>query len=395
MKKKTIAILGSTGSIGQSTLDIVKKTKKFKVELIIANKNYIKIVDQIKFFKPRLVIISNEKVYLKIQKKFKNKNIIILNSITKIHKYIRSIDVTVSAIPGIVGLEPTIFFTKISKKILIANKEAIICGWSLIKKNSVKYKTELIPIDSEHFSIATLLKNYSNDQIEKIYITASGGPFLNLKKNKFKNITPKEAIKHPKWNMGKKISVDSATLMNKVLEITEALKLFPFSLKKYEIVIHPESLIHAIIKLKNGTSLFLQHPPDMKIPIGNALLKNFNYRNFFSNKRKVEDKIQNLNFNSVDPTKFPVVKLIPVMNSRKSSPIIINAANEIFVDEFLKNNIRFNDISFYLEHILKNKSYIKTSNLPSDSIKNINKINNWAKNVALQIIRKKNKLNHV
>ena len=265
----------------------------------------------------------------------------------------------------------------------------------MIKKNSVKYKTELIPIDSEHFSIATLLKNYSNDQIEKIYITASGGPFLNLKKNKFKNITPKEAIKHPKWNMGKKISVDSATLMNKVLEITEALKLFPFSLKKYEIVIHPESLIHAIIKLKNGTSLFLQHPPDMKIPIGNALLKNFNYRNFFSNKRKVEDKIQNLNFNSVDPTKFPVVKLIPVMNSRKSSPIIINAANEIFVDEFLKNNIRFNDISFYLEHILKNKSYIKTSNLPSDSIKNINKINNWAKNVALQIIRKKNKLNHV
>jgi len=389
MKKKSIAVLGSTGSIGQSTLDIIRKINDFKVEVIFANKSYSKIVKQIKIYKPKVAIISNEKVYLRIKNKNKNTNLVVLNNISNVHKYISKIDITVSAIPGIAGLEPTILFTKISKKILLANKEAIICGWHLIKKNSIKYKTELTPIDSEHFSIATLLKNYPKDQIEKIYITASGGPFLNLNVNKFKNIKPKDAIKHPKWKMGKKISVDSATLMNKVLEITEALRLFPFSLKQYEIIIHPDSLIHAIVKLKNGTSLFLYHTPDMKIPIGNALLKDFNYKNF-SKKINTDNKIKNLNFCSVDKKKFPATNLISVMNSRKSSPIIINAANEIFVDQFLKNNISFNDIVGYLKLVLKNKSYIKTSNLPEDSVKNIYVIENWARNTALIIVKKKN-----
>ena len=391
MKKKTIAVLGSTGSIGESTLDIIKKVNFLKVVLLTANKNYSKIIKQINIFKPRVVIIYNEKVYLRVKKKYNNKNIIFLNSIINVPKYISKIDITVSAIPGIAGLEPTVFFTKISKKILLANKEAIICGWHLIKKNSIKYKTELIPIDSEHFSITTLLKNYSKDEIEKIYITASGGPFLNLQINKFKYIKPKDAIKHPKWDMGKKISVDSATLMNKVLEDTEALKLFPFKLSQYEIIIHPDSLINAIIKLKNGTSLFLYHIPDMRIPIGNALLKNFNYTNFFKKQKHSDNKIQNLRFYSVDKIKFPAVKLIPIMNSRKSSAIIINAANEIFVDEFLNNNISFNEIVTYLKLVLKNKSYIKTSNSPSDSVKNIYIIDNWARNVALQIVKKKNK----
>jgi len=259
------------------------------------------------------------------------------------------------------------------------------------KKKSIKYKTELVPIDSEHFSISILLKNYSSDEIEKIYITASGGPFLNLNIKKFKKIKPRDAIKHPKWSMGKKISVDSATLMNKVLEITEALKLFPFSLKKYEIIIHPDSLIHAIIKLKNGTSLFLYHTPDMRIPIGNALLRDFNYKNLFKLKNKNYNKIKTLNFLPVDKKKFPSTSLIPAMNSRKSSAIIINAANEIFVDEFLKNNINFTDIVRYLKLVLVNKSYIKTSNLPADSIKNIYIIDNWARSVALKIIERKNR----
>jgi 1-deoxy-D-xylulose-5-phosphate reductoisomerase len=389
MKKKTIAILGSTGSIGQSVLDVVKKSNEFKVELLIANKNYLKITKQINVFKPSIVIINNKNVFLKIKKQYINKNIVVLNDIINIKKHIKKIDVTVSAIPGIAGLEPTILFTKISKKILLANKEAIICGWHLIKKNSIKYKTELVPIDSEHFSITTLLKNYSKDQVEKIYITASGGPFLKLNINKFKYIKPKDAIKHPKWNMGKKISVDSATLMNKVLEITEALKLFPFSLEKYEILIHPDSLVHAIVKLKNGVSLFLYHTPDMKIPIGNALLKNFNYRNFFDPKNKIYNKIQDLSFNSVDKKKFPSVSLIPAMNSRESSAIIINAANEVFVDEFLKNNINFDAIVGYLKLVLRDKGYIKTSNLTTYSVKNIYLIDKWARSTAYKIIKKK------
>jgi 1-deoxy-D-xylulose-5-phosphate reductoisomerase len=389
MKKKTIAILGSTGSIGQSTLEIIKKTNEFSVELLFANKNYLKIINQIKVFSPRIVVINNENIYLKVKKKYYKKKIIILNKIVNIQRYIKILDVTVSAIPGIAGLAPTILFTKISKKILLANKEAIICGWNLIKKNSIIHKTELVPIDSEHFSISVLLKNYSNKKIEKIYITASGGPFLNLHLNKFKDIKPREAVKHPKWNMGKKISVDSATLMNKVLEITEALKLFPFILNQYEIIIHPDSLIHAIVQFKNGTSIFLYHYPDMKIPIGNALFKDFSYKNFFNKKNKSYNKIQNLNFSMVDKKKFPAVDLIPKMNSKKSSAIIINAANEIFVDEFLNNNIKFNAIVPYLQLVLRDKNYIKSSNMTPNSISNIYKIDNWARKTAYKIIKEK------
>ena len=389
MKKKTIAILGSTGSIGQSTLEIVKKSRVFKVELLAMNQNYLSLTRQIKYFKPSYVVISDKEIYTKVKKKYKNKKIIILNSLNNIQKYIKKIDVSVSAIPGIAGLESTILFTKISKKILLANKQAIICGWNLIKKESSKYKTELVPIDSEHFSINLLLKNYSNNQIEKIYLTASGGPFLNLNINKFKKIKPKDAINHPKWKMGKKISVDSATLMNKVLEVTEALKLFSFNLQKYEIIIHPDSLIHAIVKLKNGTSMYLHHEPDMKIPIANALLNDFNYKNFFQKKKQVFDQIENLNFRKVDKKRFPSVNLITAMNSRKSSAIIINAANEIFVDEFLKNNINFNAIISNLKLVLKDKDYIKTSNLTANSLKKIYMIDRWARASAQKIILRK------
>jgi 1-deoxy-D-xylulose-5-phosphate reductoisomerase len=391
MNKKTIAILGSTGSIGKSSLEIIKSSKEFTVKLLLANKNYYKIIEQINLFKPSIVIIININTFLKVKKKLLNKNTVVLNNINNIEKYIKKIDVTISAIPGIAGLEPTLLFTKISKKVLLANKESIICGWHLIKKNSIKYKTELVPIDSEHFSIAMLLKNFSKEQVEKIYITASGGPFLKLRTNKFKNIKPKDAVKHPKWDMGKKISVDSATLMNKVLEITEALKLFSFSLNKYRIIIHPDSLIHAIVKFKNGISLFLYHSPDMKIPIGNSLLKNFDYKNHLNKKNQTQNKIQNLTFKLIDKKKFPSVSLIPIMNSRKSSAIIINAANEIFVDEFLKKNIHFNDIVAYLKLVLKDKSYIKTSNLSANSIKNIYIIDEWSRKTAYKIIKKKNK----
>jgi 1-deoxy-D-xylulose-5-phosphate reductoisomerase len=390
MKQKTIALLGSTGSIGQSTLEIIKKTNKFKVVLIFANSNYLKILNQINIFKPKIVIINNHEVYLRVKKIKKLKKIIILNNITNIQKYIKKIDISVSAIPGIAGLEPTLAFIKLSKKILIANKESIVCGWKLIKKYVTKYNTKLIPIDSEHFSISELLKKSSDKDVEKIYITASGGPFLKLSKKKFKNIKPKDAIKHPKWKMGKKISIDSATLMNKVLEITEALRLFSFDLSKYEIIIHPQSLVHAIIKYKNGTVYFLYHLPDMKIPIANALCDSkFNYEKYFKNKAAKNFSIENLEFFRADKEKFPTLKLIPKMNMSESGPIVINAANEIFVHEFLKNNIHFSDIFTYLNLVLKNRNYIKTSNMRSNSIKNIYKIDAWARSLALRIVKKK------
>jgi len=390
MKLKTLALLGSTGSIGQSTLDIIKKTNTFKVVLIIANSNYSKILSQIKIYKPKIVVVRNLKVYLRIKKISNLKKIIILNNINSIEKYIQKIDITVSAIPGLAGLEPTLKFIKLSKKVLLANKESIVCGWKLIKKEATKYSTKLVPIDSEHFSISELTKQHTNDEIEKIYITASGGPFLKLHKNKFKNVKPKDAIKHPKWKMGKKISVDSATLMNKVLELTEALKLFPFSADKYQIIIHPQSLVHAIVKFKNGTTFFLYHAVDMKIPISNALYDGkINYKKYFQNRKANESINLNLEFFKADEKKFSTLRLIPIMNSQKSAPIIINAANEIFVDEFLKNNIYFNDIFTYLNLVLKDKNYIKTSNMSSNSIKNIYKIDNWARDLAYKIIKKK------
>ena len=259
----------------------------------------------------------------------------------------------------------------------------------MIKKNSKKYNTELVPIDSEHFSIRELTKTCSNNDISKIYITASGGPFLHLPENKFKHIKPAEAIKHPKWKMGKKISVDSATMMNKVLELTEAVKLFPFDSKKYEIIIHPQSLIHAIVKFKNGTTYFLYHSPDMKIPISNAMHDNkFDYTKYF--KKNSQENISNLNLEFLLPNKkkFSTLDLVNKINNSKSGPIIINAANEIFVDEFLKNNIDFSDIFTYLKLVLKDKNYIKTSNMSSNSIKRIYKIDEWARSLAHEIINK-------
>jgi 1-deoxy-D-xylulose-5-phosphate reductoisomerase len=390
MRFKTVAILGSTGSIGQSTLEIIKKTRKFKVVLIVANSNDLKILSQIKNFKPKIVVINDKPTFIKVKKKNKFKKIIILNSLNQIQKYIKNIDVTVSAIPGIAGLEPTLSFINLSKKILLANKESIVCGWNLIKKKAIKYKTKLVPIDSEHFSITELIKQHPEQQIKKIYITASGGPFLRLNKNKFKYIKPKDAIKHPKWKMGKKISVDSATLMNKVLEITEALKLFSFSLDVYEIIIHPQSLVHAIVTFKNGTTYFLYHEPDMKIPISNALFDSkINYSKYFQMKNTKKFTDQNLEFFPADKNKFTTLKLIPKMNSNRSAPIILNAANEIFVDEFLKNNILFNDIFTCLKLVTKDRNYIKTSNMHPNSINNIYKIDSWARNLSYQIIKNK------
>ena len=216
--KKTIAILGSTGSIGVSTLSITdKKKENFKIFLLSANKNFPLICHQINKYKPKIFIIANKSIFEKVKKKIKSKKTTLLNDFNQL-RLKKKIDISVSAIPGVVGLHPTIDLMKFSKKILIANKESIICGWNLIKHNSQKHKTKIVPVDSEHFSISKLLENHKLNEIKKIYITASGGPFLFLNKDKFKTIKPKDALKHPKWKMGKKITIDSATLMNKILE---------------------------------------------------------------------------------------------------------------------------------------------------------------------------------
>ena len=391
MKLKTVALLGSTGSIGETTLDIIKNTKNFKVELIIANSNYLKILSQIKIFKPNIVVVNNYKVYLKIKKKKLNK-IIILNNIFNLEKYIKKIDITVSAIPGIAGLEPTLKFIKLSKKILLANKESIVCGWNLIKNTALKFKTKIVPIDSEHFSIMKLLENQKIKNVKKIYLTASGGPFLNHKISKLKNIKPAEAIKHPKWKMGKKISVDSATLMNKMLELIEAQKLFSVSAEKIQIVIHPESLIHAIIEFKNGLSKFIYHDTTMIIPIANAMFGyDIDIEDFFVSKSNGKNSIltKNFNFIKVDKKRFPIIKLQSRINEYSSTPIIVNAANEILVDQYLKQKIAFSSFYKHLLMVLNDRNYKKYAIKEPKNISQIYQIDKWARNLTYEKLQQK------
>ena len=273
--KKKIAILGSTGSIGKSTIKILKNDKKnFDIILLTTNNNYKEVLKQVRDFKVRNIIINNLKNYLILKKKLKNKKINIYNNFDLFNKKFNSkIDLTISAISGLEGLKPTLDIIQFSKKIAIANKESIICAWNLIQKKIEKYKSEFIPIDSEHFSIRELLNDNKNN-IEEVIITASGGPFLNFPFKNFKKIKPKNAIKHPNWKMGSKISIDSATLMNKVFEVIEAQRIFNVDISKFKIYIHPKSYVHAVIKFNNGLTKILVHDTSMTIPIFNIIYDN-------------------------------------------------------------------------------------------------------------------------
>ena len=374
--KKKIAILGSTGSIGKSTLEVIKKDKNnFDVVLLTANNNYKQLIKQAKEFKAKNVLIKNNKFYLKVKKSLKNTKVYFGDvSIKKIVN--KRLDYTMSAVVGLAGLQPTIDAVKISKTVAIANKEAIICGWDILSQLIKKYKTEFVPVDSEHFSIMELTKGLSNDKVEEIIITASGGPFLNSSINKLKKIKPEQAIKHPNWKMGKKISVDSATLMNKVFEVIEAHKLFNFHKSKYKIMIHPQSYVHSIIRFKNGLTKMILYDTDMKIPISNTIYKNSIFK---KNNIKIND-LNNLNFQTINPKNFPSIKLLnKCFNLGPSTPIIVNAANEVLVDLFLKRKISFLDIVKTINKILKGKNFRKYAKMKPKSLKDIKIADNWAR----------------
>ncbi len=381
--KKIISILGSTGSVGISTLKIVDQKKNFfKINLLSANSNIRLINHQILKYNPNVFIIFDKKIFERVRKKFKNRKIHILNHFEKKINFQRN-DITISAIPGVAGLEPTIQMIEKSKKVLIANKESIICGWKFIKNKAKKFKTQIIPVDSEHYSIMKLMENHKLDQIKKIYITASGGPFLNYKLNQLKKITPKEALKHPKWKMGKKITIDSATLMNKILELIEAQKLFSIPNSKLDILIHPNSLVHAIIHLNNGLIKFIYHDTSMIIPIVNAMFDgNLNIDNFYKTKNYTKNKlIEDLSFRNVDDKIFPIIKLKNRINEFTSTPIIINAANEILVGEFLKKKLPFLNIYKHIFDIMNDRNYRKYAIKNPKNINEVLKIDSWAKSL--------------
>ena len=384
--KKKIVILGSTGSIGRSTLEVIRKDKKnFDVVLLTANNNFTKLIQQAKEFKVKNVLIKNEKFYLKVKNSLKKTKTRVYSGDASINKIIsRKIDLTMSAIVGLAGLQPTVDAIKVSKTVALANKETIICGWHFLSKLKKKYKTEILPVDSEHFSIMELTKNVTDDEIEEIIITASGGPFLRVPRNKLNDIKPKQAINHPNWKMGKKISVDSANLMNKVFEVIEAYKLFGFKKKKYRIIIHPQSYVHSIICFKNGLIKMILYNADMKIPISNIL---YGRKNKFSNLSKIKSKVLNdMTFQEVDKKKFPSVKLIKkCFTSGFSTSIIVNASNEVLVGLFLKGKIGFLDIVKTINKIFKDKEFKKYAKTKARSIKSIKIVDNWARKKALDM----------
>jgi 1-deoxy-D-xylulose-5-phosphate reductoisomerase len=382
--KKKIAILGSTGSIGKTLLKILKKDiKNVEIELLSINKNIKELTKQLKVFKVKNIIISDYLKFIEAKKLFKNKKLNIYNNYQSLNKIFKNkkADYTMNAITGLGGLSPTLKIIKYSKNIAIANKESIICGWSLIEKELNKNKTKFIPIDSEHFSIWSLINKSNNKDIDKVFITASGGPFYNYPLNKFNLITPKLALKHPNWKMGKKISIDSATMMNKVFEIIEAQKLFKIEYKKLSILVHPKSYVHAMVKFNNGLTKILIHDTDMTIPIFNSIYQ--------KSEKKLKTKklnfsiINNLNFQKVDINKFPVVKIINNIPDKHSLfETIIVSANDKLVDMFLDGKIHFIDISRILMKFMNYKKFQKYKLI---SPKNINEIINLSDYVSLKI----------
>jgi len=357
--KKKIAILGSTGSIGKCLIDIISQNKKnYKIVLLSTNTKYKDLFHQAKQFNVKNLIIKDPLIFNKIIKSKKNKKINIFNTYECFNKiFIKKIDYTMNAIVGIEGLYPTLKIIKYTKKIAIANKESIICGWNLIQRELHKYNTDFIPVDSEHFSIWFSM-NLSIAYVEKIYITASGGPF---NKKLFKNLNKiniSQAINHPTWKMGKKISIDSATLINKVFEIIEAKKIFNISYDKLEILVHPQSYIHAIIKFNNGIIKLIAHDTTMKIPIFNSLQ---NLDRIKLEKSEVDlTKLNSLDLSMVNKKVFPIIEIINELPDNDTLfETVIVSANDYLVNLFLNKKIKFTDIVVIMLKIVKMRVFAR------------------------------------
>ena len=374
--KKKIAILGSTGSIGKTLINILKKYQKnFEIVLLTTNKNYKELTKQAKIFNVKNLIATNENTYLRIKKNNILNHTKVFNNFDSFDKIFKTkIDYVMSSISGLEGLKPTFNIIKHTKFIAIANKESIICGWNILNKELKKNKTNFIPVDSEHFSINYALKNNLISNVNNIYLTASGGPLLKVPLDKFKNIKISNVLKHPNWNMGKKISIDSATLMNKVFEVIEAKKIFNISYKKLKILIHPKSYIHALIKFNDGMIKIIAHDTNMTIPIYNSL----NFKKKFNLKTKEVDlkKLNNLNFSKVNYKKFPLINILSKLPKSDSLyETVIVATNDEFVKLYLNGKIKYIDLVNNIYNFIRLPEFTKFKLIKPKKIKTIEKLN--------------------
>ncbi len=378
--KKTIAILGSTGSIGRSLLKIIDKDKKnLKILLLTANKDYKTLINQARKFNVKKIIITNKDSYEIAKKKYLKSSIKIFNSFNNLKKIIgKKIDYTMSSIIGIEGLDPTLKIIKFTKIIAIANKESIVCGWNLINKELLKSNTKFIPVDSEHFSLWYAINNTKYNKIENFFLTASGGPFYNKPLKNFKNIKISEALNHPNWRMGKKISIDSATMINKVYEVIEAKNIFDIPYKNIDILIHPKSYVHSVIKFNNGMIKVIAHDTTMDIPIFNTLYLNSDQK-IISKKINIE-ALNNLDFKKVSIKRYPMIKLLKKLPNKSSLfETIIVSANDTLVNLFLSKKIKFTDIQKKLFKIINYKEFSKYKKISPKNVKDILYLNDYVR----------------
>ena len=283
-----------------------------------------------------------------------------------------------SSISGLTGLEPTLKIIKKTKVIAIANKESIICGWNLINKELKKYKTDFIPVDSEHFSVWSMIRNINHDLIDQIYITASGGPFLNWPLKQILKATPSKALNHPNWSMGKKISIDSATMMNKVFEVIETQRIFNLPKSKIKILVHDKSYVHAIVKFKNGINKILAHDTNMKIPIFNSIYHNTN-KSIQSQNLDIK-KLNNLNFKHPNIKKFPFLKILTIIPDKNSLfETVVVSANDELVSLFLKKKITYSEFQRKLLSIINLVEFKAYKNKKPINIKEISRLNNYVR----------------
>jgi len=380
--KKKITIFGSTGSIGISTLDIINDyPEKYEIVGLTADKNYEKLLEQVARFNPRIVLINNNDSYKKFKDLNNNKNLKVLNgnsSYSEVFEY--KTDMVVAAITGSTGLMPVVKAAEKGITIALANKESLVCSGSLINSIAKDNGSKILPVDSEHNAIYQVLDFKNKSKISKLILTASGGPFLKKRVEDLNSITPAEAIKHPNWSMGKKISVDSATMMNKGLELIEAHYLFNMPQEKIDVIIHPESIIHSCVEYSDGSILSQMGMPDMRTPISYVLA--YPERIKTSVKRLKLSEIKTLTFYEPDLNKFPCLGLAyESLRLKKNAPTILNAANEVAVDAFLTEKIKYLSIPLIVEKTL-NKASISNIN----SIKDVIEVDCESRSIATELI---------
>ena len=357
---KRIAILGSTGSIGKQTLEVVEQhPENFEVEVLTAKNNVDELVEQARKFQPNAVVIGNEERYAEVRKALTSEPIKVYAGIEAIQQVVQgeNIDIVLTAMVGFSGLTPTISAIKSGKTIALANKETLVVAGEIITRLAHENRAAIIPVDSEHSAIFQCLTGEIGNPVEKIYLTASGGPFRGKSLEFMKNVTREQALKHPNWSMGNKITIDSASMMNKGLEAIEAKWLFGLEPGQIDIIVHPQSIIHSIVQFEDGSMKAQMGLPDMRLPIQYALTFPERLRSPF--KRFSFPDYPQLTFEPVNENIFRNLKIaFQAMKQGGSMPCVMNAANEVAVDVFLKGGIGFLEMSDVIEETMDKVDFI-------------------------------------